>query len=127
MNINDVKVILIQNLGMKVEDIENGIITYWKIKEDIVKEIVFFHDTETKLLYISLRFEKLKQEKSLISLLRYNLSLSLVKFCLDEQKRVIALVEMPDHILSEDLIKRSLYSLSKAAERYYEIKFMKSN
>jgi hypothetical protein len=127
MNINDVKIILIQNLGMKVEDMKNGIITYWKIKEDIIKEIVFFHDTETKLLYISIRFENLKREKSLISLLRYNLSLSLIKFCLDEEKRVILLVEIPDHVISEDLIKRSLYALSKAAEKYYEIKFMESN
>ncbi|MBN2150386.1 MAG: YbjN domain-containing protein [Candidatus Lokiarchaeota archaeon] len=122
MNVADLKVLLTQNVGLQVDDHGTFITSVWKISDKVQKQIVFFPDDETKLVYVSIRFEERCDDPGfLAALLRENLKLSVVKFCMDKDGRFMALAELPDDFVSDDLIRRALYGLYTAAGRFQEL------
>ncbi len=122
MNINDLKILLTQNVGLQVDVHDTFITSAWKISDKVQKQIVFFPDDETKLLYISILFEERGQDpKFLAALLRENLKLSIVKFCLDKDGGFMVLAELPDDFANVDVIRRALFGLFTAAGRFQEL------
>jgi hypothetical protein len=122
MNINDLHVMLIQSLGIEVTMQDNYIISHWKIGNTIDKEILYFIDNETGLLYISTSFGDISPDHIfLIKLLKENLKLSSVKYCMDKDDAIMAMVEMPADMVSEEALRHGIYAIYKATERFYEL------
>jgi hypothetical protein len=122
MNVDDLKVLLTQNVGLQVDAHDTFITSAWKISDKVQKQIVFFPDDETKLLYISILFEERGQDpRFLAALLRENLKLSVVKFCMDKDGGFIVLAELPDELVTVDLIRKALFGLFTAAGRFQEL------
>nr|MDO8108755.1 YbjN domain-containing protein [Candidatus Sigynarchaeota archaeon] len=120
MELEDLRILLTQNLGMEVTVHEKYIMSYWKIDKKIQKQIIFFPDAETRILYISMRFDEKNQDADFLAkLLKENLKLSFVKFCMDKDGNLMALAEVPEASISDECLRTSLYAVFKAAERFY--------
>ena len=114
--------LLTQEVGLQV-DIHDTIITSaWKISDKLHKQIVFFPDEEMKLLYISILFEEHSDDPEfLAALLKENLKLSVVKFCIDKDGDFMALAELPDDFVTAGVIRKALFGLFTAAGRFQEL------
>jgi hypothetical protein len=122
MKIDDLAVLLTQNVGLKVDVHDTFITSIWKISDKVQKQIVFFPDDETKLVYMSILFEERSQDPALLmALLKENLKLSVVKFCMDKDGGFIVLAELPDEFVTVDLIRKALFGLFTAAGRFQEL------
>ncbi len=122
MKINDLKVLLTQNVGLQVDVHDTFITSTWKISDKMHKQIVFFPDDDTKLVYISILFEERSQDpKFLAALLKENLKLSIVKFCIDKGGGFMVLAELPDDFVTVDVIRKALFAIFTAAGRFQEL------
>jgi hypothetical protein len=122
MKVDDLKVLLTQNLGLQADAHNTFVTSTWKISEKVQKQIVFFPDDETKLLYISILFKERSQDPTfLTALLKENLKLSIVKFCMDKDGGFMVLAELPDDFVTVDLIRKALFGLFTAAGRFQEL------
>ncbi|HME54203.1 MAG TPA: hypothetical protein VKM55_18400 [Candidatus Lokiarchaeia archaeon] len=122
MNLEDLRVMLVQSLGIEVSMQEKYIISHWKIANKIEKEILYFIDDETGLLYISTSFdEKITDNAFLIKLLKENLKLSGIKFCIDKDDAIMVMAEILAEIVSDEVLRRGIYAVYKATERFYEL------
>ncbi|MHA1698027.1 MAG: hypothetical protein ACTSVI_07805 [Promethearchaeota archaeon] len=122
MKIKDLEVILIQNFGMDTKLVNDYIITFWRISDDLQREILFYIDEDTNLIYISTAFHEIKVDNAMLRrLLKENLKLSLAKFCLDKSERVLILCEIPNELEHLDLLKRGIFAVYNATEKFYEI------
>lgn len=122
LNLDDLRVMLVQSLGIEVSMQDNYIISFWKIANTIEKEILYFIDDDTGLLYISTKFDEKETDNSfLIKLLKENLKLSTVKFCMDKDDTLMAMAELPAEVISDELLRRGIYAVYKATERFYEL------
>ncbi|MEX2682269.1 MAG: YbjN domain-containing protein [Candidatus Sigynarchaeota archaeon] len=122
MKIDDLKVLLTQNVGLQVDVHDTFLTSTWKISDKLHKQIVFFPDEETKLLYISILFEERSQDPEfLAALLKENLKLSVVKFCMDKDGGFMVLAELPDDFVTVDVIRKALFGLFTAAGRFQEL------
>jgi hypothetical protein len=122
MKVDDLKVLLTQNVGLQAEAHDTFVTSTWKISEKVKKQIVFFPDDETKLLYISILFDERSQDPAfLAALLKENLKLSIVKFCMDKDGGFMVLAELPDDFVTTDLIRKALFGLFTAAGRFQEL------
>ncbi|NMC08282.1 MAG: hypothetical protein GYA24_23955 [Candidatus Lokiarchaeota archaeon] len=122
MKVNDLGVFLTQNVGLKVDVHDTFITSAWKISDTLQKQIVFFPDDDTRLLYISILFEERNQDAAFMAaLLKENLKLSVIKFCMDKDGGFMALAELPDEFVNVDLVKKALFGLFTAAGRFQEL------
>ncbi len=122
MKTDDLAILLTQNVGLKVDVHGTFITSIWKISGKVQKQIVFFPDDETKLVYISIVFEERSQDPALlVALLKENLKLSVVKFCMDKDGEFMVLAELPDECVNVDLIRKALFGLFTAAGRFQEL------
>ena len=122
MKVDDLNVLLTQNAGLQADVHDTFITSTWKISDKVQKQIVFFPDDETKLLYMSILFEERNQEPAFLSaLLKENLKLSVVKFCMDKDGGFMVLAELPDDFVNVDLIRKVLFGLFTAAGRFQEL------
>ena len=122
MNIYDLHVILVQSLGIEVTMQDNYIISHWKIGNTIDKEILYFIDEQAGLLYISTNFGEINPDHAfLIKLLKENLKLSMVKYCMDKDDAIMAMVELPADIVSDEALRHGIYAVYNATERFFEL------
>jgi len=122
MNLDDLREMLVQSLGIEVSMQDTYIISHWKIANSIEKEILYFIDDETGLLYISTSFdEKSTDAAFLMKLLKENLKLTAVKFCMDKDDAIMAMVELPTDTVSDEVLRRGIFAVYKATERFYEL------
>lgn len=123
MNINDLEVIITQEIGIQVSNQGDYLIGHWKLDNGELLGIIFYHDEELKLTYITARLPELDKKGNILNtqLLKENLKIPLVKFCLDKESRVMVLSEIRDDMLTGEHVKRALYSLVKATGKYLKL------
>ena len=123
MNLDDLRIMLIQELGMQASILGDAVVTYWNVKKDVKKELLFYIDEETNLVYVTIRFDEITSENQhfMKQLLINNLNLSFVKFGLDKGGHVLALVEIPIATCTAPYLKRATLAIYRAAGKYHEI------
>ncbi len=123
MDLNDLRVMLIQELGMNITVCENVIVMHWKLDESASRRLLFFVDDETELVYITTGFDDaiVARAKVMERLLVENMALSFVKFGMDREGHVMALVEIPVTSCTAPLLKRGMLAIYRASARYFEI------
>lgn len=121
MKLDDLKVLLVQNLGLDVEKQEDFLVSNWKVSEQYQKQLLFYIDDQASLLTVSTRLNEKISEDVIKKLLHLNLKLSLVKFCLDTQENLMILGELPIADFSVNFLKRVVYGVYKSIERFYEL------
>ena len=56
-----------------------------------------------------------------MKLLKENLKLSTVKFCMDKDDAIMAMAELPADKVSDEVLRRGIFAVYKATERFYEL------